>query len=61
MARGRRDSREHQPFCCEWDLSTYKATIKERNIWIDMLIRMADHASVVLVAGNHGAELSGDL
>jgi DNA repair exonuclease SbcCD nuclease subunit len=43
------------------DLTTYKATIKERNLWIDMLIRMANHAPVVLTAGNHGAELNGDL
>jgi len=42
-------------------LTTYKATIKERNLWIDILIRMANHAPVVLVAGNHGAELTGDL
>ena len=48
-------------FAIDGDLTTYKATIKERNLWIDMLIRMADHAPVVLVAGNHGAELSGDL
>jgi len=48
-------------FVIDGDLTTYKATIKERNLWIDMLIRMADHAPVVLVAGNHGAELSGDL
>jgi len=48
-------------FVVNGDLTTYKATIKERNLWIDMLIRMAIHAPVVLVAGNHGAELSGDL
>ena len=48
-------------FVIDGDLTTYKATIKERNLWIDMLIRMANHAPVVLVAGNHGAELSGDL
>lgn len=48
-------------FVINGDLTTYKATIKERNLWIDMLIRMANHAPVVLTAGNHGAELDGDL
>jgi DNA repair exonuclease SbcCD nuclease subunit len=48
-------------FVINGDLTTYKTTIKERNLWVDMLIRMANHAPVVLVAGNHGAELSGDL
>ncbi|HEV3277014.1 MAG TPA: metallophosphoesterase [Terriglobia bacterium] len=48
-------------FVINGDLTTYKATIKERNLWIDMLIRMANHAPVVLIAGNHGAELTGDL
>ena len=43
------------------DLTTYKATIKERNLWVDMLIEMANHAPVILIAGNHGAELEGDL
>ena len=43
------------------DLTTYKATIKERNMWIDGLVEMANHAPVILVAGNHGAELEGDL
>lgn len=43
------------------DLTTYKATIKERNFWIDRLVEMANHAPVILVAGNHGAELEGDL
>ena len=28
------------PFVINGDLTTYKATIKERNLWIDMLIRM---------------------
>ena len=42
-------------FVVNGDLTTYKATIKERNLWIDMLIGMANHAPVVLVAGNHGA------
>jgi len=48
-------------FAINGDLTTYKQTIQERNFWIDMLIRMADHAPVVLVAGNHGKELDGDL
>ncbi len=48
-------------FCINGDLTTYKATIKERNLWIDMLIRMADHAPIIVVAGNHGAELENDL
>ena len=48
-------------FCINGDLTTYKATIKERNLWMDKLIRMADHAPVVVVAGNHGAELDNDL
>ena len=48
-------------FVVNGDLTTYKATIKERNLWIDMLIRMADHAPVIVVAGNHGAELDDDL
>ena len=47
-------------FVVNGDLTTYKATIKERNVWVDMLIRMANHAPVVLVAGNHGAELDDD-
>jgi DNA repair exonuclease SbcCD nuclease subunit len=48
-------------FVVNGDLTTYKATIKERNLWIDVLIKMANHAPVILVAGNHGAELEGDL
>jgi exonuclease SbcD len=48
-------------FIVDGDLTTYKATIKERNLWVDILIRMANHAPVILVAGNHGAELEGDL
>jgi DNA repair exonuclease SbcCD nuclease subunit len=48
-------------FVINGDLTTYKATIKERNLWIDMLIEMANHGPVILVAGNHGAELEGDL
>jgi len=48
-------------FVVNGDLTTYKATVKERNLWIDMLIRMANHAPVLLTAGNHGAELTGDL
>ena len=48
-------------FVIDGDLTTYKATIKERNLWIDMVIRMAEHAPVLLVAGNHGRESEGDL
>jgi DNA repair exonuclease SbcCD nuclease subunit len=48
-------------FVVNGDFTTYKATIQERNLWIDMLIRMANHAPVLLTAGNHGAELAGDL
>jgi hypothetical protein len=49
------------PFVINGDLTTYKATIKERNLWVDRLVEMANHAPVILVAGNHGAELEGDL
>src|SRR2546422_8903437 len=48
-------------FVVNGDLTTYKATIRERNHWIDRLIDMANRAPVVLVAGNHGRELEGDL
>jgi len=48
-------------FVINGDLTTYKATIKERNLWIDMVIRMADHAPVLIVSGNHGKESDGDL
>ena len=48
-------------FVVDGDLTTYKATIKERNLWVDMLAEMANHAPVILIAGNHGAELEGDL
>jgi DNA repair exonuclease SbcCD nuclease subunit len=48
-------------FVINGDLTTYKATIKERNFWIDRLVEMASHAPTILVAGNHGAELEGDL
>ena len=48
-------------FVIDGDLTTYKATIRERNLWIDRLIDMASHAPVILVAGNHGRELEGDL
>jgi DNA repair exonuclease SbcCD nuclease subunit len=48
-------------FAINGDLTTYKATIKERNLWVDRLVEMADHAPVILIAGNHGAELEGDL
>ena len=48
-------------FVIDGDLTTYKATIRERNLWIDMVIRMADHAPVLIVSGNHGKESDGDL
>ena len=48
-------------FVINGDLTTYKATIKERNLWVDRLVEMANHAPVILIAGNHGAELEGDL
>ena len=48
-------------FALDGDLTTYKQTIEERKFWIDALIRMSEHAPVLLVAGNHGKELEGDL
>src|SRR5271157_1381547 len=48
-------------FVINGDLTTYKQTIKERNLWVDALIQMGNHAPVILVAGNHGKELDGDL
>jgi hypothetical protein len=48
-------------FVIDGDLTTYKATIKERNLWVDRLVEMANYAPVIFVAGNHGAELEGDL
>src|SRR5439155_14876489 len=33
----------------------------ERNLWIDMVIRMAEQAPVLIVSGNHGKESDGDL
>ena len=48
-------------FVVNGDLTTYKTTIKERNLWVDKLVEMANHAPVILVGGNHGAELEGDL
>ena len=48
-------------FVIDGDLTTYKATIKERNLWIDTVIRMAEHAPVLIVSGNHGKESDGDL
>ena len=48
-------------FVVNGDLTTYKQTIKERNLWVDTLIQMGNHAPVILVAGNHGKELDGDL
>ncbi len=48
-------------FVVNGDLTTYKQTIQERNLWVDTLIQMGNHAPVILVAGNHGKELDGDL
>ncbi len=48
-------------FVVDGDLTTYKQTIKERNLWVEALIHMGNHAPVILVAGNHGKELDGDL
>jgi len=48
-------------FVINGDLTTYKQTIKERNLWIETLIQMGNHAPVILVAGNYGKELDGDL
>jgi DNA repair exonuclease SbcCD nuclease subunit len=48
-------------FVLNGDLTTYKQTIRERKFWVDSMIRMADHAPVILVAGNHGKELEDDL
>lgn len=48
-------------FVLDGDLTTYKQTIKERNFWVDAIMQMADHAPVLLVAGNHGKELQEDL
>src|SRR5207237_1188030 len=48
-------------FVINGDLTTYKQTIQERNLWIETLIQMGNQAPVILVAGNHGKELDGDL
>ena len=48
-------------FVVDGDLTTYKQTIKDRNLWVEALIQMGNHAPVILVAGNHGKELDGDL
>ena len=48
-------------FVLNGDLTTYKQTIRERKFWVDAMIRMADHAPVLLIAGNHGKELEHDL
>lgn len=48
-------------FVLDGDLTTYKQTIKERKFWVDAVVRMADHAPVLLIAGNHGKELEDDL
>jgi DNA repair exonuclease SbcCD nuclease subunit len=48
-------------FVLNGDLTTYKQTIRERKFWVDAIIRMAHHAPVLLIAGNHGKELENDL
>ena len=48
-------------FVIDGDLTTYKQTIRERKFWVDVIVRMADHAPVLLIAGNHGKELEDDL
>lgn len=48
-------------FVLNGDLTTYKQTIRERKFWVDPIIRMAEHAPVLLIAGNHGKELENDL
>ncbi len=48
-------------FVLNGDLTTYKQTIRERKFWVDAVIRIADHAPVVLIARNHGKELENDL
>jgi DNA repair exonuclease SbcCD nuclease subunit len=48
-------------FVLDGDLTTYKQTIRERKFWVDVIVRMADHAPVLLIAGNHGKELEDDL
>ena len=48
-------------FVTNGDQTTYTATIRERNPWVDMLVEMANHAPAVLGAGNHDAELEGNL
>ena len=48
-------------FVLNGDLTTYKQTIRERKFWVDAIIRMADNAPVLLIAGNHGKELEDDL
>lgn len=53
--------RQTQLFVLNGDLTTYKQTIQERKFWVDAVIRMADYAPVLLVAGNHGKEQEGDL
>ncbi len=48
-------------FVLDGDLTTYKQTIKERKFWVDSIFCMANHAPVLLIAGNHGKELEDDL
>ena len=36
-------------FVINGDLTTYKATINERNLWVDRLVEMANYAPVILI------------
>jgi len=53
MVRRGRNQSQHKLFVVNGDLTTYKQTIEERNLWVDTLIQMGNHAPVILVAGNH--------
>lgn len=44
-------------FVIKGELTTYKDTIKEQNLWVDFRVDVTDHAPVMLLGGNHGAEL----
>ncbi len=37
-------------FVVDGDLTTYNQTIKERDLWVDLLIRMGNYAPAILVA-----------
>jgi hypothetical protein len=48
-------------FVINGNLTTYKAKIKERELWVAVLVDMANHAPAILVVGNHGAKFEGVL